>query len=349
MTKISAGFGIAVAVSLALITSPGTGADDAATYLYLFSAHGDFLKFAVPGDKPLENGRVAEIARGLAGSPTDARATFVCCYDGGSRHIFAVGPTQGPSAGNQSDPYRVLALDVPTLRPTASIELLKKPVKSPSMLLSPQSRQLLLSYEIGGSSSQWQFMKEVFDPTSLQRLSSAMTQVPRTPYDPEALARARFTRAAHIAPDGATIIDRPFGVVEGGEYEVSNGQVRFRPARPWPAPVEQYRTARNVVLRRLGEGDDHILAWEVTEDGSRSTGRFASYDRQAAPALREFVLPELAGPDPRFVAASPDLRYVYFVSGGTLFSIDTAEPARTLKLEVSGLSAEHLQPVFADR
>jgi hypothetical protein len=279
----------------------------------------------------------------------------VCCYDRNTGRLYVIAPEGAflswDKYGRGTIRTRVVVFELPTLRLIGSVALAEPVYQGPNLLLTPDSQRLLVSYEVvPDEGKHWVFMKEVFDTKGLERVVLKREQVAREPFDPQALAKARFSEKARFAADGKTILDE--------EYEIVNGQVRHR---EWPPASEELlvylKEHPKFHLERLDEAGRRILMWElICEENFAgryrtryATGRFALYDALAVKKLREFSVKELEGDYPKIVAISPNSQMMYFAVGNDRLYAVKLTDMTPVGITLSGLSAQDVQCVFADR
>ncbi|RMD63664.1 hypothetical protein D6833_05385 [Candidatus Parcubacteria bacterium] len=323
-------------------------------YAYFFSGIGKFVKVEVATNRVVARGSLLEIEGARHLFPEFEPNISVWGYDRHTGWVYVTAPIED-LASKKSDPvlrYRVVVLTLPEFQLVGHAELAEPVYQGPNLLLTPDGKRLLVSYEVvSDDDAYWVFVREIYDTRGLRRIELKRARVAREPYDPEAVARARFTRKARFAADGETIID--------GRYEIVGDRVfPHRPA-PWPEEVSKYRQAHpDFFVVRLDKGGRRLLLWELKQNQKvkgryyqrYATGRFALYEALATPRLREYRLAELEGGFPRVVAVTPGGDKVYFAVGKEkLYVIEVTKGMKVNQIDLGGLSALHVTCVFADR
>jgi len=328
------------------------------SYAYFFSGVGEFVKVEVATNRVVARGSLLEVEEARHLFPPFFRETGigVCCYDRNMGWLYVLAPKEAflswDKKGNATARYRVVIFELPAFRLIGSAELAEPVYKGPNLLLTPDGKRLLVSYKVvSDDEAYWVFIREIYETRGLKRIQLKRIRVEQEPFDPKALARARFTRKARFAADGETIID--------GFYEIVGDEVfPHRPA-PWPEEVSKYKqTHPDFFVVRLDEGGRRLLLWELKQNQKvkgryyqrYATGRFALYEALARPRLREYRLAELEGSLPRVVAVTPGGEKVYFAVGKEkLYAIEVAKGMKADRIDLGGLSALHVTCVFADR
>jgi hypothetical protein len=338
---------------------------------------GRFIKIEVATNRVVTRGSLLEVKEARALFPESFRETGigVHCYDRNTGRLYVTAPQNAflswDKHGRGTVRYRVVIFELPTFRLMGNIELTEPVYIGPNILLTPDGDRLLVSYEVvSDDDKHWVFVKEEFNTKSLERIESKREAVSRTPYNPIAVAKARFSDKAYFAPDGETIYDE--------EYAIKGELVTLRPKRQLPAKVEQFVKEHPNFFRHgpmwLDESGRRILLWEMDYrervrkhfDGSTgktteekytieyATGRFAIYDALAEKRLREWRVQELEGDTPKLISIAPDGRLMYFSKWvdeqyGELYAVDLTKEAPPVRLPLFGLDAYHVQCFFADR
>jgi len=339
-------------------------------YAYFFSGRGEFAKVEVATNRVVARGSLLEVKEAHHLFPEFFRETGigVDCYDRNTGRLYVVGPEEAflsrDQDGRGTVRYRVIIFELSTLRLIGHVRLAEPVYIGPNLLLTPDGSRLLISYEVvSDDDKHWVFVKEVFDTKSLERVELKRERVAREPYDPEALAKAHFSAKARFAADGKTIIDeappKAVGrVLMEGEYEIADGKVQARLLPPWPDEVGKYlKEHPGFQPHRLDEAGRRYLLWELKQNQDfagkyrhrYSTGRFALYDGLAAKKVREFSVKELEGDFPNIVAISPDGDVMYFAVGNDKLYAVNFRDMTPVRIELSGMSALHVQCLFADR
>jgi hypothetical protein len=261
------------------------------------------------------------------------------------------GPGHNVGVG-QATRFWVLVLELPTFKLIGRMDLMEGDF-SPNMLLTPDGERLLMSYKVTSyepGSKNFIFFREVYDTQRFKRLDQKRYEVPREPYDPKALAKARFSNKARFAADGKTIVD------EG--YEVIDSQVRVYQSAPLPKEVLEYlKTHPHFSIEELDEVGRRILLPERKPDQQHPgyhedyyTGRVALYDALPRPNIREFYLEALAGQYPKIFGIWPDGRGFFFAKGSEeLYAVKVDNDIKPIRLPLHGLQPRLSECIFADR
>jgi hypothetical protein len=173
---------------------------------------------------------------------------------------------------------------------------------------------------------------------------------------PEAILKVKLSQKARFAPDGKTIINTTDASSE--EYEIVGDQVSRRVRAPWPKDVLEYRNTHvDFFTEQVDELNPRFLLWELKQNQEvngryrqrYATGRFAFYDPQSRPQLKEFVIKELEGDNPKIVAITPDRGKMYFAVGEKLYALNLTRGIPPVNINMGGLSGLDMKCIFADR
>jgi hypothetical protein len=357
-------------LSLAMNMVP-ISAQEEAGYAYFFDFAGKFIKVELATNRVVAHGALMEV-EGLKGVLPTWRGECNTCrvrYDPNLNRLYILASVDGQHS-YETMTLRVLAVELPRFKLVGKVDISKAKPGEVGMLVTPDGNRLLVGYEAPSQGENWVFVRETYDTRSFKRMDSKRQAVPRDPYDPIAVAKARFSDKAYFAPDGETIYDE--------EYAIKGELVAPRPKRSLPAEVERF-VKENPNFSRyspiwLDESGRRILVWEMEYrerirkhfDGSTgktteekysteyATGRFAIYDALAGKKLRELRIKELEGDTPKLISITPDGRLMYFSKWvdeqyGELYAVDLMKEVPPVQLQLFGLDSYHAQCFFADR
>ncbi|RMG46481.1 MAG: hypothetical protein D6723_16985 [Acidobacteria bacterium] len=340
-------------------------------YAYFFDIFGKFIKVEISTSQVVAHGSLMEI-KGVREFLPNWRGKCETCrvrYDPKLHRLYVLTYLDFHPL-SETMALRILALEFPSFRLIGKVDIGKVKIGDVGFLITPDGRHLLISYEIPSQGQSWTFVKETYNTRNLERVELKQEVIPRIPYDPVALARARFSHKAYFAPDGTTIYD--------GEYAIQGERVTRRSKPRLPAEVERFVKENPDFSRHppvwLGENGHRMLLWEtksrqrtrklLDESMGKSkeekytieyaTGRLALYDTLVGKKVRLWRVEELEGDAPQLIAVTPNGQLVYFAKSvderhAELYAVDLTMKGRPVRLPLFGLDIYNTSCFFADQ
>jgi|GEM_PF-4136996 len=146
-------------------------------YVYFFSGLGDYLKVEVATDQ-VPRGSLLKLEEIRSLLPERFRETSIgigCC-DRNTGWLYVLSPESAfiswDRTGHGTIRYRLVVLALPEFRLVGHTELAEPIDKGPNLLLTPDRKQLWVSYQVvSEEEAYWVFVREIFQTRGLKRVA----------------------------------------------------------------------------------------------------------------------------------------------------------------------------------
>lgn len=355
-----------------LIVVPFTGGGmhqgKEAQYAYFFYLD-KYIKVEASTQRTIAHGSLyefEEIRSLLPASIKEGGPPTLVEYDPSTRRLYFLS-VQPETYSDTRYKGRIIIVELPAFKLVGWIDLGWFVNQQINVLLTPDGKQLLISYDLSSShENSFVFIQEVYDTRSFKLLETKQAVIPQEKWTPEAGREVYFSEKARFCEDGRAICDEisDFPQAFGGyEYVIAEERVRKRKKPDWPLEVKKLM-AKDPVFQPIWSNalparvllldikyHEIVEQIQASQTGKKqatgrefqgrpfTTGHFVYYDAMAGVKLKEFTVKDLAGDNPKVLCVTPDGRTAYYVKMNDqrqweLFAIDLFHLGKVVKIEL---------------